>query len=84
VLNRAHDFGDAAKRDLESAIGLPLAGRISNAFQDVQGAMERGKTLRQHLSRGAIVQDFEALAGEIAGADQDTERRRRAFFNFFR
>jgi pilus assembly protein CpaE len=84
VLNRAHDHSDASKRDLESAIGLPVAGRISNAFQDVQAAMERGKTLRQHSARAAIAQDFEALAGELAGEDQDTERRRRAFFNFFR
>jgi pilus assembly protein CpaE len=84
ILNRAHDASDAARKALEAVIGMPLIGHVSNAWQDAQGAMERGKTLRQHAPRSPATTDFAALLPAIAGEDHDAERRKRAFFNFFR
>jgi pilus assembly protein CpaE len=84
VLNRAHDSSDAARKALEAVIDMPVVGTIANSWQDAQGAMERGKTLRQHAPRSAATADFAALLPALAGEDQDAERRKRAFFNFFR
>lgn len=84
ILNRAHDASDAARKALEAVIDMPLIGHVSNAWQDAQGAMERGKTLRQHAPRSPATADFAALLPAIAGEDHDAERRKRAFFNFFR
>lgn len=84
VLNRALDSSDDARKALEKVIDMPLLGTIANCWQDAQGAMERGKTMRQHAPRSAATSDFAALLPALAGEDQDAERRKRTFFNFFR
>ena len=84
VQNRTHKHSAESQQELEASIGMNLVGRISNDWQTAQGAMERGKTMRQHAPRSKAVADFASLADALAGAEQETERRKRVFFNFFR
>jgi len=84
VLNRAHDPLETARATLEPVIGMPLIGAVANAWLDMQGAMERGKTLRQHAPRSPANAGPRDLVLALAGEKQDAERRERAFFNFFR
>jgi pilus assembly protein CpaE len=84
VQNRAHNHSAESQKELETSIGMNVVGRISNDWQAAQGAMERGKTLRQHAPRSKSVANFASLVNAISGAEQETERRKRVFFNFFR
>ena len=83
VLNRAQNFTSESREELERTISVPVVGAISNAWRDVQGALERGQVLRQCAPRSQATHDFEALVESIAGQGQEN-RRSRTFFNFFR
>ncbi len=84
VVNRALDFDDEARRTMEREIQMPVVGHVSNAWQDMQHALEKGAVLRQTAPRAQVTRDFGQLIDGIAGRAQDAERRKRTFFNFFR
>jgi pilus assembly protein CpaE len=84
VLNRAHEWSEPYRERLEKSCGMPLVGAVSNAWQDMQTALEKGQVLRQSAPRGAAARDLARLAEVLVGADPEEERRKKAFFNFFR
>ncbi len=84
VLNRATNFSEDDRRELERDIQMPLIGLVSNAWLEMQKSLEKGAVLRQTAPRAQVTQDFGTLVNAIAGREQDAERRKRTFFNFFR
>lgn len=83
VLNRTQNFTEESREELERTVNVPVVGAISNAWRDVQGALERGQVLRQCAPRSQATRDFEALVEHIGGQGLEN-RRARTFFNFFR
>jgi pilus assembly protein CpaE len=84
ILNRAVDPTPEYLHSLETALGMQVVGSVSNAWQEVQTALERGQVLRQSAPRSQIARDFVNVVDNIAGARQEEERRKRNFFSFFR
>ena len=84
VLNRAHPSTPEAQKALEQTLGVPLLGRVANAWAELQAAQTSGLTLRQANPKSELVADFSNLATGLLGGEADTERKKRTFFNFFR
>lgn len=84
VLNRAHEWNDAYRERLERSVGMPVLGAVSNAWQDMQAALERGLILRQSAPRSAAARDLTKITEALVGAGIEDERQKRTFFNFFR
>jgi len=84
VLNRAHPSTPEAQKALEQNLGVPLLGRVANAWAELQAAQTSGLTLRQANPKSELVADFSNLATGLLGGEADTERKKRTFFNFFR
>ena len=84
IVNRAVEGTAACQGDIEAAIRMPVLGLISNAWQDTHHAIEQGQVLRQSAPRSQVTSDFEKLVDSLAGEQQEAEKRKRTFFNFFR
>jgi pilus assembly protein CpaE len=84
ILNRAQDWGPAAQERVEKAVGMPVLGGVTNAWQDMQLAMERGQVLRQCAPKSAAARDLGRIADTLGGVAADDDRQKRNFFNFFR
>ena len=84
MLNRAHEWNDAYRERLERSVGMPVLGAVSNAWQDMQAALERGLILRQSAPRSAAARDLTKITEALVGAGIEDERQKRTFFNFFR
>jgi pilus assembly protein CpaE len=84
ILNRAQDGGPAAQERVEKAVGMPVLGGVTNAWQDMQLAMERGQVLRQCAPKSAAARDLGRIADTLGGVAADDDRQKRNFFNFFR
>jgi pilus assembly protein CpaE len=84
VINRAQAMSPEECQKLADQIGLPLAGIVSNAWQDTQAALDQGTVLRIAAPRAQVTRDVKALVDGISGTLQEEERRKRTFFTFFR
>lgn len=84
ILNRAQEWGPAAQERLEKAVGMPALGAVTNAWQDMQLAMERGQVLRQCAPKSPAARDLGRIADTLGGVAADDDRQKRTFFNFFR
>jgi pilus assembly protein CpaE len=84
VLNRAHPSTPEAQRALETSLGVPLVGRVANAWAELQAAQGAGLTLRQANPKSPLIADFSALGTGLFGGEAESERKKRTFFNFFR
>lgn len=84
VLNRAQNFTEEQRRELERQTQMPVVGHLSNAWQDMQKSLEAGSVLLQTSPRAQVTKDVAELVEAIAGRSQEAERRSRTFFNFFR
>ncbi|MBL8615433.1 MAG: hypothetical protein JNM72_07485 [Deltaproteobacteria bacterium] len=84
ILNRAQDWGPAAQERLEKAVGMPALGAVTNAWQDMQLAMERGQVLRQCAPKSPAARDLGRIADTLGGVAADDDRQKRTFFSFFR
>lgn len=84
ILNRAHEWSDSYRERLERSVGMPVVGAVSNAWQDMQAALERGMVLRQSAPRSQAARDLAKITEALAGASGEDERQKRTFFNFFR
>jgi pilus assembly protein CpaE len=84
ILNRAQDWGPAAQERVEKAVGMPVLGGVTNAWQDMQLAMERGQVLRQCAPKSPAARDLGRIADTLGGVAAEDDRQKRNFFNFFR
>jgi len=84
IVNRIHDTSPDHLQRIQQSVGVMLLETISNAWQDVSGALEAGQTLLEHSPRSPVVADFNRLAEHIAGEKSQQDKRKKAFFDFFR
>ena len=84
ILNRSHEWTDAYRERLERSVGMPVLGAVTNAWQDMQSALERGMVLRQSAPRCQAARDLAKITEALGGGGQEDERQKRTFFNFFR
>jgi pilus assembly protein CpaE len=84
VVNRVLQDDEARRRELENTLGMPVLACITNAWKELQAALEAGQTLRQSAPRAQVARDYAHLADVVGGTSTDDERRKRTFFTFFR
>ena len=63
---------------------MPVPASIADGPRELQAAYERGLTVRQIAPRSELTRGYAQLIDVVAGEDQDADRRKRAFFGFFR
>lgn len=84
VLNRCHDRSPEQLSQIEKSLGVSILETISNAWSEVSAALERGQTLHESAPRASVTTDISRLVESLAGQSHQADRRKRAFFDFFR
>lgn len=85
ILNRADKPGESEIKMIEDFVGEKVLHTVSNDWQGVQRALERGQIMREFAPRSPITRDFAAIADALTGADEvKVEKRKRTLFSFFR
>jgi len=84
ILNRCHDRSPDKIEKIEQSLGVTVLETISNAWSEVSFALERGQTLLESAPRSAVTSDLNRLVEAIAGSHQQADKRKKAFFDFFR
>ncbi|MFT5679360.1 MAG: pilus assembly protein CpaE [Myxococcota bacterium] len=84
IINRCHDASPEQLQRMEQSVGVTVAATLSNAWREVTTALERGRTLIEDAPRAEITTDFGRLAESLIGIDHQEDRRKKAFFDFFR
>jgi pilus assembly protein CpaE len=84
VLNRCHDRSPEQLAQIERSLGVTIIETISNAWAEVSAALEKGQTLLQSAPRAAVTADLNRLVESLAGQGHKEDRRKKAFFDFFR
>ena len=84
IVNRCHSAAPEQLARIEQSVGVSVLASLSNAWREVTTALERGRTLREDAPRAEITADFSRLANILAGTDHQEDRRKKAFFDFFR
>jgi Flp pilus assembly CpaE family ATPase len=84
IVNRCHDTSPEYLQRIEQSVGVTVAATLCNAWREVTTALERGRTLLEDAPRAEITADLARLAETISGVDHQEDRRKKAFFDFFR
>ena len=86
ILNRHQDRPPDPEhiQRVEQSIGMPVLATLPNAWAEVSHSLEVGRPLLAHAPRAAITQDFLRIAEALGGDEHDADKRKRAFFDFFR
>ena len=84
ILNRSQETDPEHLQRVEQSIGMPILSTLTNAWQEVSQSLERGVPLLEQAPRAPITADFHRLAEALGGNKHDEEKRKRAFFDFFR
>jgi pilus assembly protein CpaE len=80
VVNRFHPNSKADKAAVEGALGIPMLGALTNAWQEVHSSLEGAKLLREAAPKSRITQDFAALAQTFTGVGAQVQEKKRNFF----
>ena len=84
IVNRCHDSSAENLQRIEQSVGVTVIATLTNAWREVTTALERGRTLLEDAPRANITADFNRLAEILSGIDHQEDRRKKAFFDFFR
>lgn len=84
VANMVDPDADRLLAAIEKELGVSVPAAIPYALKDARAAFEAGKTLRQVAPRSATLRAYRDLIEVVAGEAHETEKRKRAFFGFFR
>ncbi len=84
IINRCHDTSPEQLQRMEQSVGVSIAATLTNAWREVTTALERGRTLIEDAPRADITADFSRLAESFVGVGHQEDRRKKAFFDFFR
>lgn len=84
VANRTTGAVGPLLASLEKDLGVGAPVALPSVPEDMGAAFRKGHTLRMAAPRSGYLTACRQLAECIAGAEQETERRKRAFFGFFR
>jgi len=80
VVNRYQRGSEITAAVIEDAVGLPVAHTLGNDFASASGAINRGVMLHEAAPRSPLTRDLEALAGVVAGRNENAEPRRSRSF----
>lgn len=84
LLNRCQESDPEHLQRVEQSIGMPILATLANAWQEVSQSLERGVPLLEQAPRSPITADFMRLAEALGGDEHDNNKRKKAFFDFFR
>lgn len=82
LLNRA--TGDPDIKAIQDASKLQIVAQVSNAWRQVHDAMERAQVLCESAPGSQVRADIARLAEQITGLHVGEDRKKKAFFSFFR
>lgn len=80
IVNRFHPNSKADKSAVEGALGIPMLGTLTNAWQEVHSSLEGAKLLREVAPRSRITADFATLAQTFTGVGAQVEEKKKNFF----
>ena len=84
IVNRCHDASPEQLQRIEQSIGVTVLATLTNAWREVTTALERGRTLLEDAPRSDITRDLNTVAEILSGIGHQEDRRKKAFFDFFR